>query len=66
MTPSSAALSDKKLTLLRREQIGFVFQSFNLVPTLTAGENILLPLSIAGPQARPGLVRRRDRHRQPR
>ena len=41
-------LSDKKLTVLRRERIGFVFQSFNLVPTLTAGENILLPLSIAG------------------
>ena len=42
------SLSDKKLTHLRRERIGFVFQSFNLVPTLTAGENILLPLSIAG------------------
>jgi putative ABC transport system ATP-binding protein len=41
-------LSDKKLTALRRERIGFVFQSFNLVPTLTAQENILLPLSIAG------------------
>jgi putative ABC transport system ATP-binding protein len=41
-------LDDKSLTLLRRERIGFVFQSFNLVPTLTAGENILLPLSIAG------------------
>jgi len=41
-------LNDKKLTHLRRERIGFVFQSFNLVPTLTAGENILLPLSIAG------------------
>jgi putative ABC transport system ATP-binding protein len=41
-------LDDKRLTLLRRERIGFVFQSFNLVPTLTAGENILLPLSIAG------------------
>ena len=41
-------LSDKKLTHLRRERIGFVFQSFNLVPTLTAKENILLPLSIAG------------------
>ncbi len=41
-------LSDKKLTHLRRERIGFVFQSFNLVPTLTAGENIVLPLSIAG------------------
>ncbi len=40
-------LPDKKLTTLRRERIGFVFQSFNLVPTLTAEENILLPLSIA-------------------
>ena len=60
------SLSDKKLTHLRRERIGFVFQSFNLVPTLTAEENILLPLSIAGPQARPGVVRRRHRHRQPR
>jgi putative ABC transport system ATP-binding protein len=41
-------LSDKELTHLRRERIGFVFQSFNLVPTLTARENIVLPLSIAG------------------
>lgn len=41
-------LKDKALTQLRREQIGFVFQSFNLVPTLTAEENILLPLSLAG------------------
>jgi putative ABC transport system ATP-binding protein len=41
-------LKDKELTLLRRDRIGFVFQSFNLVPTLTAEENILLPLSIAG------------------
>ena len=41
-------LNDKALTRLRRDQIGFVFQSFNLVPTLTAEENILLPLSIAG------------------
>jgi putative ABC transport system ATP-binding protein len=41
-------LDDKGLTRLRRERIGFVFQSFNLVPTLTAEENILLPLSIAG------------------
>ncbi len=42
------SLSDKELTLVRREQIGFVFQAFNLVGTLTAKENILLPLSIAG------------------
>jgi putative ABC transport system ATP-binding protein len=43
-----SGLKDKELTRLRRDQIGFVFQSFNLVPTLTAEENILLPLSIAG------------------
>lgn len=41
-------LNDHDLTLLRRQRIGFVFQSFNLVPTLTAKENILLPLSLAG------------------
>jgi putative ABC transport system ATP-binding protein len=41
-------LKDKALTRLRRDQIGFVFQSYNLVPTLTAEENILLPLAIAG------------------
>ena len=41
-------LDDDALTKLRRDEIGFVFQSFNLVPTLTAEENILLPLSIAG------------------
>lgn len=41
-------LDDKALTRLRRDEIGFVFQSFNLVPTLSAGENILLPLAIAG------------------
>ncbi len=41
-------LRDKALTVLRRDRIGFVFQSFNLVPTLTADENILLPLAIAG------------------
>ena len=42
-----AKLKDKALTTLRRDRIGFVFQSFNLVPTLTAEENILLPLRIA-------------------
>src|SRR3954468_3388589 len=41
-------LKDKELTRLRRDAIGFVFQAFNLVPTLTAEENITLPLSIAG------------------
>ena len=43
-----STLNDKKLTRLRRDKIGFVFQAFNLVPTLTAKENILLPMSIAG------------------
>ncbi len=42
------SLKDKDLTLLRREKVGFVFQSFNLVPTLNARENVLLPLLIAG------------------
>ncbi|MGZ4518309.1 MAG: ABC transporter ATP-binding protein [Mycobacteriaceae bacterium] len=41
-------LSDKQMTQLRRDRIGFVFQSFNLVPTLTALENITLPTDIAG------------------
>jgi putative ABC transport system ATP-binding protein len=41
-------LDDSKLTLLRREHIGFVFQFFNLLPMLNAEENILLPISIAG------------------
>ena len=45
---SLGALSDNQLTALRRERIGFVFQSFNLIPTLTAEENILLPLNLAG------------------
>jgi putative ABC transport system ATP-binding protein len=43
-----STLSDKGLTRLRREQVGFIFQQFNLLPTLTAAENIALPLSIAG------------------
>lgn len=42
------ALDDAKLTELRRDRLGFVFQSFNLVPTLTAEENITLPLDLAG------------------
>ena len=43
-----AALDDNALTLLRREKIGFIFQAYNLVPTLTAAENITLPLLLAG------------------
>ncbi|MGH8925002.1 MAG: ABC transporter ATP-binding protein [Acidimicrobiia bacterium] len=46
-----ATLDDNDLTRLRRDRIGFVFQAFNLVPTLTAAENIVLPLSIAGHRA---------------
>jgi len=42
------SLNDKALTLLRRDRIGFIFQSFNLLPTLTAAENIVLPIRIAG------------------
>jgi putative ABC transport system ATP-binding protein len=44
-------LDDKRLTRLRRDRIGFVFQAFNLVPTLTALENITLPIDIAGRRA---------------
>jgi putative ABC transport system ATP-binding protein len=63
-------MSDRELTRLRRTHIGFVFQSFNLLPTLTAEENVLLPLAISGrkpaPEAvgelmeRMGLAERRD------
>jgi len=43
-----SGLDDKALTILRRDRVGFVFQAFNLVPTLTARENIVLPLALAG------------------
>jgi putative ABC transport system ATP-binding protein len=43
-----SSLNDKKLTTLRRDKVGFVFQAFNLLPTLTALENITLPMDIAG------------------
>jgi putative ABC transport system ATP-binding protein len=46
-------LSDRGLTNLRRTKVGFIFQQFNLLPTLTAEENILLPLSIGGRKADP-------------
>jgi putative ABC transport system ATP-binding protein len=79
-TPSSGTVSvagkditnmkDRELTRLRRKHIGFVFQSFNLLPTLSAEENIVLPLAIAGKRppadeintliARVGLEERRD------
>jgi putative ABC transport system ATP-binding protein len=43
-----ASLSDRERTILRRDRLGFVFQSFNLLPTLTAAENITLPADLAG------------------
>jgi putative ABC transport system ATP-binding protein len=49
-------LKDKDLTQVRRDEVGFVFQSFNLIPTLSALENITLPLDLAGRQAQPGWV----------
>jgi putative ABC transport system ATP-binding protein len=45
------ALNDRDLTLLRRNRVGFIFQAFNLLPTLTAAQNITLPLDIAGRKA---------------
>ncbi len=51
-----SALSDKALTMLRREKIGFVFQAYNLIPTLTARENITLPLDLAGSKGDRGWV----------
>lgn len=50
---SLGELSDRQLTILRRVAVGFVFQSFNLIPTLTAAENITLPLDIAGAKPDP-------------
>jgi putative ABC transport system ATP-binding protein len=52
-----SGMSDKALTLLRRDKIGFIFQAFNLLPTLTAAENIELPLRIAGRKPDPLWVR---------
>src|ERR1700729_2568220 len=46
-------LDDAGLTQLRRDRIGFVFQSFNLIPTLTAAENITLPVALAGAKVDP-------------
>jgi len=43
-----ATLNDKELTRLRRDRLGFIFQAFNLIPTLTAEENITLPMDLAG------------------
>jgi putative ABC transport system ATP-binding protein len=51
-------LDDRRLTILRREQVGFVFQAFNLVPTLTAYENIRLPLVLGGRSGDPDWIDR--------
>jgi putative ABC transport system ATP-binding protein len=51
------SLKDKQLTLLRREKVGFVFQFFNLLPMLTAEENLELPMAIAGRKVDPGWER---------
>ncbi|WP_438819584.1 ABC transporter ATP-binding protein, partial [Micromonospora endophytica] len=50
-------LDDRRLTLLRRDRIGFVFQKFNLLPALSAEENIVLPLAIAGRRPDPAWLR---------
>ncbi len=59
-----STLSDKELTLLRRERVGFVFQSFNLIPTLTALENITLPMDLAGKDPDAAVARHGGRHRR--
>lgn len=48
-----SSLDDRRLTLLRRDRVGFVFQAYNLVPTLTVAENITLPLDLAGGKGDP-------------
>ena len=62
---SIGGLKDKALTRLRRDRIGFVFQAFNLVPTLTAPREHHAAAGHRRPQARPGVVRHRHRHRRP-
>ena len=63
-TDARRARTTGKLTQLRRDRIGFIFQAFNLVPTLTAAENITLPARLAGRDARRRVVRPRRRHRR--
>ena len=48
-----SSLGDKALTQLRRDEVGFIFQSFNLIPTLTAAENITLPSTSPGASPTP-------------
>ncbi|MCW2865240.1 MAG: transporter related protein [Actinoallomurus sp.] len=49
-------LSDRRLTVLRRERVGFVFQSFNLLPSLSAAENVALPMTLAGTRPDPDWI----------
>ena len=51
------SLSDRQRSLLRRDRIGFIFQAFNLLPTLTAAENVALPLLLGGTSRRSALLR---------
>jgi putative ABC transport system ATP-binding protein len=51
-----SGLADRELTRVLRDSVGFVFQSFNLLPTLTAAQNITLPLELAGRRVDPGLL----------
>ncbi len=50
------ALNDNQLTILRRDRVGFIFQAYNLVPTLTAIENITLPMTLAGRKGDPAWI----------
>src|SRR3954470_8913919 len=52
-----ARLSERRLTVLRRERIGFVFQAFNLLPSLTVAQNIALPMRLDGRRAKRSVVR---------
>ena len=64
-TTDLSTLTERELTLLRRDRIGFVFQAFNLVPTLTAAREHHAPAGARRPAARPGVDRRARRHRRP-
>ena len=57
-----SALTEKELTQVRRDQIGFIFQTYNLIPTLTAIENITLPMALAGRKPDQAVARPRHRH----
>ena len=51
-----SSLNERRLTLLRRDEIGFVFQAFNLIPTLSVAENITLPMDLAGRKPEPAWI----------